>query len=275
MPNQMTAKQLYADLYDLRVADWPGEIEFYLDFLRSNPESTKGVLEIACGTGRVTLQLAKAGFQMAGMDVSPELLQIARAKNENGANPNWIEADMRTFDLKRKFGVVISPGHSFQFMNTPQEQVDCLNQIRHHLVPGGWLILHLDHQDVNWLSDLVKAKTLAYSAGKIVAHPVTQKHFRYCNYWVYQPSTQTATSHGKWEELDKDEKVINAYEMPPTALHCAFRSEIEHLLVRCGFSVHALYGDFFRHPLEDQSENMIWVARVPKQWNDAICLISL
>ena len=147
MPD-LTAQQLYAQLYDLRVQDWPGELDFYRDFLAIHPESLQGVLEIACGTGRVTIPLAKAGYQMTGFDVSPELLEIARSKTIGEPNPTWIQADMRTFELDRKFGVVISPGHSFQFMNTAEEQVQCLEQIKRHLLPGGWLILHLDHQDV-------------------------------------------------------------------------------------------------------------------------------
>ena len=54
-----TAEQLYAQLYDLRVHDWPGELDFYRDFLANHPESQKGVLEIACGTGRVTIPTSK------------------------------------------------------------------------------------------------------------------------------------------------------------------------------------------------------------------------
>jgi SAM-dependent methyltransferase len=262
--SELTPQQLYAEFYDLRVPDWPGEIDFYLNFLRDTPESAKGVLEIACGTGRVTVPLSKAGFQVTGFDLSLELLDVARGKTKNQLNPDWVQADMRTFELKRKFGVVISPGHSFQFMNTPKEQVDCLNQVKHHLDPGGWLILHLDHQDVDWLSDLLNTKDPEYSIGKKFIHPVTHRNYRYSNYWVYQPSTQTATSVGKWEELDQNSTVIATLEMPPASLHCAFRSEVEHLLVRCGFTVDALYGDFFRNPLKDTSENMIWVARLTR-----------
>jgi hypothetical protein len=44
-------------------------------------------------------------------------------------------------------------------------------------------------------------------------------------------------------------------------LHCVFRFEMEHLLARVGLAVDAVYGDFSRHPLEDKSLDMIWVAR--------------
>jgi SAM-dependent methyltransferase len=257
----LTANDLYAQLYDARVQDWPGELDFYRDFLAHTPESSQGILEIACGTGRVTLPLSKAGYKMTGLDISTELLEVARKKSVGMADPVWIQADMRTFKLKRKFGVVISPGHSFQFMNTPDEQVQCLEQVKRHLIPGGWLILHLDHQDLHWLAELLDQKGTPYKPGAVSEHPETRKMFRYSNYWTYEPSTQSATSHGIWEELAGDGSVNETWSMEPARLHCAFRSEIEHLLLRCGFTVEALYGDFFRNPLADNSENMIWVAR--------------
>jgi ubiquinone/menaquinone biosynthesis C-methylase UbiE len=261
MPD-LTAQQLYAQLYDLRVQDWPGELDFYRDFLLHHPESQKGVLEIACGTGRVTIPLAKSGFQMTGFDLSPELLEVAQSKTKGQSNPSWVQADMRTFNLDRKFGVIISPGHSFQFMNTPEEQVKALEQVRRHLIPGGWLILHLDHQDVRWLAELMEDKKPEFACGQTLEHPKTHRKYRYCHYWQYQPSTQTATVTSKWEELDENGKILGTWEREPNHLHCAFRSEIEHLLARCGFDIEALYGDFYGYPLMDKSENMIWVAKV-------------
>ena len=47
------------------------------------------------------------------------------------------------------------------------------------------------------------------------------------------------------------------------ALHCVFRFEMEHLLARTGFEIQAVYGDFFKNALNDQSSEMIWVARKP------------
>lgn len=262
MPD-LTPQQLYAQLYDLRVEDWTGELDFYREFLSTHSESQKGVLEIACGTGRVTIPLAKAGFQMTGFDLSPELLNVAQTKTIGLPIPVWVQADMRTFELNRKFGVILSPGHSFQFMNTPDEQAQCLELVRRHLVPGGWLILHLDHQDVCWLASLLNNKGSGYARGELLEHPITNKKYRYCFTWFYEAVSQTATVKSQWEEIDQTGMVNNIYKMDSMRLHCAFRSEIEHLLKRCGFTTEALYGDFNRHPLEDKSENMIWVAKLP------------
>jgi hypothetical protein len=55
--------------------------------------------------------------------------------------------------------------------------------------------------------------------------------------------------------------VLERWQSEPVRLHCVFRFEMEHLLGRTGFAVDALYGDFFRQPLCDDSSEMIWVAR--------------
>ena len=257
----MTAQELYAQLYDARVKDWPGELDFYRDFLASTPESSQGILEIACGTGRVTLPLSKAGYKLTGLDISTELLDIARKKRVGMIDPQWFQADMRTFELNQKFGVVISPGHSFQFMLTPDEQVQCLEQVKRHLIPGGWLILHLDHQDVRWLAGLLDQKEGEFEPGSIIELPGSHERYQYQRFWSYEPATQTTTVTSKWEKFGKNNEVVETWLMDPMPLHCAFRTEMEHLLRRCGFSIHALYGDFNRNPLADDSENMIWVVR--------------
>lgn len=64
-----------------------------------------------------------------------------------------------------------------------------------------------------------------------------------------------------WEEIGTNGQVVNREETGPVRLHCVFRFEMEHLLARSGFAVEALYGDFFRHALLDDSSSMVWVAR--------------
>jgi ubiquinone/menaquinone biosynthesis C-methylase UbiE len=258
---KITAQKLYAQLYDVRVQDWQGEVDFYRTIIAKSPLKTNGVLEVACGTGRITMRLAKGGITITGLDISSELLEIARGKSVEMSNVNWVLGDMRTFDLGTKFGFVIIPGHSFQFMNTPDEQVKCLERIKHHLVPDGLLIMHLDHQDFGWLAGLVNIKDPVYEKGRILTHPITSQKFRQSYAWAFEPSTQTATVKTNWEEISENGDVIQIWEMEPMRLHCVFRFEMEHLLERVGFSIEAVYGDFFKSELTDKSEQMIWLAR--------------
>ena len=64
-----------------------------------------------------------------------------------------------------------------------------------------------------------------------------------------------------WEEIGPDGQVIDRWERAPIRLHCVFRFEMEHLLVRAGFQIEAPYDDFFRGDLQDESTEMVWVAQ--------------
>jgi SAM-dependent methyltransferase len=263
--DELSAEAVYAQVYDLYVHDWPGEIAFYRWLIGASDLQDQGVLEIACGTGRVTLQLAATGFEMTGFDLSAELLAVARAKSAGWANVDWVQGDMRGFDLGRKFGWVIVPGHSYQFMVTPDEQVTCLENIRRHLVPGGGLVLHLDYQDYGWLAGLLEPGERPMQKRNVLHDPATGEMFRQAYRWSFERATQTATVEVDWEQLNPEGQVLRIWRMEPKRLHCAFPSEIEHALKRAGFVVEAVYGDFFENPLSETAEQMIWVARSPTE----------
>jgi SAM-dependent methyltransferase len=257
----MTAEELYAQLYDVWVNDWEGEVDFYRELIGHSSLKSDGVLEVACGTGRVTIQLAKDGIDITGFDLSPELLEFAHNKSLGMPNVNWLVGDMRTFEVGRQFGFVISPGHSFQFMTTPDDQVKCLEQIKAHLVPDGIFVLHIDHQDFDWIAGLLKNEKPVFQKSNRITHPTTNQEFIRSWGWTFEPVTQTATVQVNWEEIDENGSIIQIWKMEPKQLHCIFPFEMEHLLKLVGFSIEAVYGDFFKSELTSQSGQMIWVAR--------------
>jgi ubiquinone/menaquinone biosynthesis C-methylase UbiE len=254
-------KNVEAELYDLWVADWPGEMEFYYAWAAQALARGEAVLEVACGTGRVAIRLAQAGVRVTGLDYSPAMLEVARAKSAGITTVQWVQADMRDFDLGTRFGLVIIPGHAFQHMNTANDQVASLACIRRHLTPGGTLIVHLDHQYMAWLGDISLNPFQAISHGDKLTHPVSGQTYRMSKSWAYERATQTAILKTAWELLDADDAIIVRYENEPLRLHCVFRNEMEHLARRVGFRVEAVYGDFARNELCDDSTDMIWVLR--------------
>lgn len=256
-----SASEFYAQTYDASVPDWPGEIDFYRE-LASKVKSGRGtMLEVACGTGRVAIRLAQDGVNVVGLDISPAMLAVARQKSSRLENIRWVQADMRSFDLGEQFELAIIPGHAFQNLNTPQDQVACLECIKRHLTPAGTLVVHLDHQDFGWLGDLVSGKGGVFEAAEQFQHPQTGRLVRPSRAWSYEPASQTAICQTAWEEVDENGQVIKRWQTDPVRLHCVFRFEMEHLLGRVGYAVEAVWGDFFRNPLEDSSPGMIWVAR--------------
>jgi SAM-dependent methyltransferase len=259
--------EFYAQTYDESVPDWPGEIDFYRDLASEVKRNGEGLLEIACGTGRVAIRLAQDGTNVMGLDLSQHMLEVAREKSKGINNIRWVLSDMCAFELGETFGLVIIPGHAFQNLNTAQEQVACLQCIYRHLKPGGSLVVHLDHQNVEnfgWLGGLVGEKGGVFEPAEQFQHGRTGRQIRTFRAWAYEPATQTAICTTAWEAVAVDGQVVDRWITEPIRLHCVFRFEMEHLLARVGFSMNAVYGDFFRHPLDDKSSNMIWVASKPE-----------
>jgi SAM-dependent methyltransferase len=264
--SEQNTDEFYAQTYDVSVQDWPGEIEFYRRFASEVRRREEGLLEIACGTGRVAIRLAQDGTHTVGLDLSSKMLEVAREKSKDIANVRWVQANMCEFDLEEDFGLVLIPGHAFQNLNTPREQVTCLQCIYHHLNPSGHLIVHLDHQNVEnigWLGGLVGEKGGVFEPAEQFQHARTGHQIHTLRAWVYEPATQTAVCTTAWEAVAPGGQVIDRWQTAPIRLHCVFRFEMEHLLARVGFLIENLYGDFFQNPLDDKSSNMIWVARKP------------
>jgi ubiquinone/menaquinone biosynthesis C-methylase UbiE len=246
--------------YDVMVPDWPGEIEFYRALAADVKERGGSVLEVACGTGRVALRLARDGVSMVGMDYSPDMLVAARRKSQDLSNVRWVEGDMQSFALGEVFDLVIIPGHSFQYMLTPQAQGDCLSCIRRHLKTGGKLVVHLDHQDLDWLGDLCLGRGTGFEEWREYWIEEQAVSVRAASAWSYERATQTASVVTVWEFRGKDGTLIERKENARKDLHCVFRFEMEHLLARAGFAVDAVYGDFYRCELKNDSSEMIWAA---------------
>ena len=114
-----------------------GDLPFYLGLAREAAGLGQGVLELACGTGRVTIPIASEGISVVGLDRSPAMLEVARSKTGSAGNPRWVEAEMTGFQLNEQFGLVIIPFRSFMHLTTAAEQKDCLRLVKEHLVESG------------------------------------------------------------------------------------------------------------------------------------------
>ena len=252
---------LMARIYHARGLGWPGELDFYLDLAAKCTEKGQSILEIACGTGRVASRLARAGARVTGFDFSQSMLEVARLENADISNLQWQQADMRDFELDDTFGLIISPGHSFMHMLTISDQLACLACLRRHLDSNGLLVLHIDYQDITWLGDLCSDLGGVYKPGEQVIDPQTGYLVRTQRAWWYEPATQTAIAITRWEEFNDAGQSLDQWEIGPNRFHCFFRNEMEHLLQRAGLQVEALFGDFYRGELTDNSSEMIWLAR--------------
>ena len=105
------------------------------------------ILELGSGTGRVSLMLAEAGHEIVGVELSPEMLEIAREKLQK--LPETVQlrvtlhhSDITDFSLGKKFSLILIPS-VFKFLLTTDDQLSCLRCVRNHLQEDGVFILDL------------------------------------------------------------------------------------------------------------------------------------
>src|SRR6266481_5927938 len=154
-------------LYDSFIADYYDEspvvkgrvqdVAFYRDAAR---EFGDPILELGCGTGRITMALAEAGKRITGLDLSERMLE--RAVKKRGAlrveareRIHFVQGDMARFDLGEKFRLVIIPFRPLQHLLEVHQQINSLEIVRKHLAPGGRLILDVFQTDAEHMHDPV------------------------------------------------------------------------------------------------------------------------
>lgn len=93
-------------------------------------------LDLACGTGRLTLALAKSGLSCVGLDVSEPMLAWARTKSE-GLDISYQNGDMRDFQLNQTFDLITLAGNAFQALSSNKDQKQFLSCVKAHLNPDG------------------------------------------------------------------------------------------------------------------------------------------
>jgi SAM-dependent methyltransferase len=251
-----------AAAYDAEQASRPittDDLAFYVDLAREAAAAGEGVLELGCGTGRVTLPIAAAGVSVVGLDSSPAMLDVARTKTPVGSSVRWVEADMRSLELGERFGLVVIPFRSFLMLLTVADQLACLDRVRAHLLPGGRLAFNVFNPDpaviAAWRGDhRGSLERLDANEGDSSGRTV---------HWqtnVYDTARQELDHTRLVEELS-DEGAVISRVYRNLRLRYVFRYEIEHLLARADFTVEALYGWFDRRPFTDTSDEMVWLAR--------------
>ncbi len=233
--------------YDLQFKDHTGDIPFYLRQVREYGEP---VLELACGTGRVTIPLAEEGFQVVGLDVSTSMLSQARRKaTECGVQIEWVEADCRDFHLERKFNLVLFPFTSMALLHDLESVEACLSCVKEHLENDGRFIIDYFNPCFDFLvRDLAKCYPVAEypdpdGRGQVM---VTENN-------VYDAAHQI--NHVKWHyRIGEQAEVVEDLDM-----RIFFPQELDALLHYNRFAVEAKFGSYDETPFESSSVRQLTV----------------
>ncbi len=247
----------WADIYDAVHADLTHDIDFYVELAR---ESGGPVLELGCGTGRISLAIAREGVAVTGIDISPRMIEVAQEKAaKRGLAERCVfqSGDMAALQLAERFPLVIMPFRSFQSMLTTEEQRQALARVRERLAPGGMFVMDTFNPDVSSLVNDEQSR-LAYHLKDIEREGGGTLVVWGQNGW--DPVTQVNEMRLIIEEVS-DEGVVERRLLRDVDQRYTFRYEMEHLLELCGFDLEAVYGDFDGGPVTGETEDLVWVAR--------------
>ncbi len=238
---------LYDDaaLYDAVVLPGPCE-EFY------RAEARQGigpVLELACGTGRLTLPLARDGHDVTGLDASPAMLAAAQRKAaEEGLRLALRLGDMRSFDLGRQFGLVVLSCNSLAHLVASEDLFACLRAVRRHLAPGGTFAFDVALPDLHQLAGAAEPRRL--NAGPNPASAIEAEETA-----SYDPVAQIRFARWRLQPPGAAAPIVADF-----ALRQFFPQEMPLLLGAADLRLRTRYGDFARNPLGPGSLNQICVA---------------
>jgi len=262
MPEQPT----FASFYDFY--DGPEYRQEQLAMYRSlAAEAGRKILELACGTGIITIDLARAGLEVTGLDISPDMMAVARDKiaREDGdvrSRIRLVESDMKDFRLDQEFDAIFLPANSFGWLTALDDQRSCLKCIRDRLRPSGLLVIEERHCPPPVVMSMWHSR-LAVKAQMARVNPATGKHTTFN--WVTTHidfATQTIHSRSSIDEVQADGAVKRYIRGDGESRNHYFtRFELQLLVEQAGFAITDLWGTHGRHPLGPNSYNMIFVAR--------------
>ena len=259
-------KPFIAELYDYVpfYTNRP-DLDFYLDFAGLTAGS---VLELGCGTGRILIPTAAAGYEITGLDFSDHMLARCRQKLEDQVpevqnRTRLVKGHMAGFDLAETFSLVTGPFRVFQHLISTEEQLSCLRCVNNHMEMGGKFVFDLSRAHFRLIkNDVSSEETVDFSDRELPNGCKMRRTHRFMATHLTEQYNDIEFIYYLTYPDGKEERLIQAFPF-----RHFFRYEVEHLLARCGYDVMQVFGNFDKSPLGDNSPEMIFVAEKVKEFS--------
>jgi SAM-dependent methyltransferase len=252
----------FAHYYDLKYQQVMYDLDFYREMARRVGARAQ-VLELACGSGRITLPLLRAGFRVTGVDISPKMLELTRQKIEREAaevagRSHLIEGDIRDLDAvlgAQEFDLIFIGLNSFQHLLTQQDQLACLGSVRRHLAPAGLFIVDIVNPE----------EKESYPAdGRLEYDGAAYDPQRHSTIHTFLstlalPADQQRQYHYFFDETQADGTLKRT--VARLTLRYTYRYELQLLLERAGFVIEDLYGSYDFEEYGPGSSKLIYLCR--------------
>jgi SAM-dependent methyltransferase len=207
------------------------------------------LLDLGCGTGEHLDLLSKAGFRCTGIDISEDMLAVARKRFPSEIE--FVRTDMTEIDYSAVFDIVISLFGSFNYMINDSNVIEVLSKVHRALVPGGigvfeiWNtrpIIKIREKDVDivsvtdWRGSSI-TRERGFKLRNDRSKTVVEVNYRY------------RISGPKGTKTMRDRHIMRTFTM----------GEISHFLTRSGFAARHVYSSFQSHPYDENSNRMVVV----------------
>ena len=262
VPPGATAPFADAQLYDAEYRNYKRDAGFY----RRTAEDLLGgpaeVLELACGTGRVTRELVRSGHHVVGFDYSAAMLRRARSRldrlpRDAGSRAHLFQGDMRQFALKRRFPLIICAFNSFEHLYSRDEIASCLACVKQHLALDGVFLFDVHHPE---------PRVLGYPTtkvwGKRTFRDESGRWLRRSLRSSYDRQRQIHNVAARYQPLADDKQTPDGASFE---FHLRQRQffpvELDLLLEEAGFDVALRLGDFENHEFSATSPNQVMFCR--------------
>lgn len=251
--------------YNLEHVGDTEDIAFFVD--QVTQLRPKRVLELACGTGRVTLPLAEAGvthgFSVVGMELVPEMLRAAErccasAGREIQERVSFVQGDMRTWRADSPFDLILTPCSSVCHLLTLEDQLAAWRCAYQNLVPGGRFIVDVTMPDLSAYADSLRQppRELVEIDLDTFEEATSTRMLRYktTRYLADDQRAHIRFLYDKFLGTAPPERSVSDFES-----HVYYPREMRLLFLHTGFTIEAVYGDYQGRSLRPSSRQMIFV----------------
>ena len=245
----------YSVYYDLLYGTVQHDLSFYLEMAK---ETGGPVCELACGTGRLLLPIARDGFEVTGIDVSQAMLDKLQAKLDK--EPREVQArvalkcaDMRDYRFTQKFSLVFCAFNSFQALLTTEDQLACLRSVREYVADEGRLAIDIFAPDYKRLTIPIKTEM------DVARDPETGRDMAVTNISKFHPESQSVEACQSVDRLG-DDGTVRRYTTRFT-LSWIHNREMHLLLRLAGYEVVAVYGGLDKRPYDYVSGKQLFIAK--------------
>jgi ubiquinone/menaquinone biosynthesis C-methylase UbiE len=201
------------------------------------------ILDLCCGHGRITNELASRGYNMTGQDINRFFFKIAKKNaDEAGLKINWVKQDMRRIPFKNKFDAVINMFTSFAIFSSDEEDEKVIKQVSKALKRGGKFVMDYVNKDFIIKRYLVDDK----------------RKFKNGYVKIKREYNHIKSSHKDTFDIYIKGKLVKRLEND-------FRfysvTELTSMMKRNGFKILNVYGGFGFEPLSFDTKNCIIIAQ--------------